>query len=219
MENNNNMLAKLSLGINVILIIAVIVLFVKMPSGSETADSDGADSLDTSVEVVNDGEMTIAYYSGDSLNSTTFFVDLQAEMQKSQSDAETKLMNKQKSIERWQEGWNEKAQTGLMPREQEQYAQEAQQKEQELMMFQQQVQMEAAQSQEQLMMTMYGRINLYSKSFCEKNNIDVLLQSQLGNNISYVAPHMDVTKQFVNHVNNEYGGTTVDVEDGEDEGE
>lgn len=213
---NNNQLVKISLGINVLLIIAVIFLFVKMPAAAlsdETTDEN--DSLSTTVEVQNDGELTIAYYNGDSLNNTQFFIDLQKNMQESSMKAENRLMNKQKEIEKWSAKWNEKAQAGLLPNEQERYYKEAAEKEQELAMLQQTLQIETAQEQEQLMMTMYSRINLYAKSFAEKNNIDLLLQSQLGNNISYVGASMDVTTQFINHVNQEYGETALSSEDEE----
>jgi len=213
---NNNQLAKISLGINLVLIIAVIFLFVKMPSGTASnEESDENDSLSTSVEVQNDGELTIAYYNGDSLNNTQFFMDLQKSMQESSTKAENRLINKQKEIEKWSARWNEKAQAGLLPNEQERYYKEAAEKEQELAMLQQTVQIEAAQEQEQLMLTMYSRVNLYAKSFAEKNNIDLLLQSQLGNNISYVGPSMDVTKQFINHVNQEYSETSMPADSDE----
>ena len=46
METNNNKLAKISLGINAVLIIAVIVLFVKSPSASgDTSDSNDSTQL------------------------------------------------------------------------------------------------------------------------------------------------------------------------------
>lgn len=40
MENNSNSLAKISLGINLLLIVAVIFLFVRMPGSDASADSD-----------------------------------------------------------------------------------------------------------------------------------------------------------------------------------
>lgn len=211
---NNNMLAKVSLGINAVLIIAVIILFVKMPGGGSGSDEIADDS--TSVEIQNDGEMTIAYYNGDSLNTTDFVLELQTQMEAVQIKGEQKLASTQKEIEAWQAKWAKKSETGLLPREQEQYYKEAAEMEQKMAYAQQSAQMDAAQETEQLMMTLYTRIQVYSKTFAEKNNIDLLLQFQLGNNISYVAPHMDVTEQFMNHVNAEYN-STFEIEEGEEE--
>ncbi|MEO9531521.1 MAG: OmpH family outer membrane protein [Crocinitomicaceae bacterium] len=211
----NNMLAKISLGINAVLIIAVIALFVKMPSGS--GDSAVAEDDSTSVEVVNDGELTIAYYNGDSLNSTSFMTDLQAQMQAVQTKGEQKMAAEQAKVEKWSQKWNQKSQTGLLPREQEQYYKEAAQMEQDMAYAQQSIQMEAAQETEQLMLTLYTRIQVYSKSFAEKNNIDLMLQYQLGNVVSYGAPHLDVTAQFMKHVDNEYNSTFTEEEGIEEE--
>lgn len=208
------MLAKVSLGINAVLIIAVIILFVKMPGGGSGSDEIADDS--TSVEIQNDGEMTIAYYNGDSLNTTDFVLELQTQMEAVQIKGEQKLASTQKEIEAWQAKWAKKSETGLLPREQEQYYKEAAEMEQKMAYAQQSAQMDAAQETEQLMMTLYTRIQVYSKTFAEKNNIDLLLQFQLGNNISYVAPHMDVTEQFMNHVNAEYN-STFEIEEGEEE--
>lgn len=199
------MLAKISLGINAVLIVAVIALFVKMPSSN--GDSAVAVDDSTSVEVVNDGELTIAYYNGDSLNSTEFMTDLQNQMKAVQSKGEQKMAAEQAKVERWSQKWNEKSQTGLLPREQEQYYKEAADMEQDMAYAQQSAQMEAAQQTEQLMMTLYTRIQVYSKTFAEKNNIDLMLQYQLGNVVSYGAPHLDVTNQFMNHVDAEYNST------------
>ena len=44
MENKGNLLVKISLGINLLLIVAVIILFVKMP---KTASDDVASDSDT----------------------------------------------------------------------------------------------------------------------------------------------------------------------------
>lgn len=212
------MLAKVSLGINALLVIAVIVLFVKMPGSGSGSGDVSEDS--TSVDIHNDGEMTIAYYNGDSLNTTDFVLEIQTSMEGVQMKGEQKLASTQKEIENWQEKWAKKSQTGLLEREQEQYYKEAAEMEQKMAYAQQSAQMEAAQETEQLMMTLYTRIQMYAKSFAEKNDIDLMLQFQLGNNISYVAPHMDVTKQFMNHVNAEYNSTFVaDEEEAEEEAE
>ena len=209
------MLAKVSLGINAVLIIAVIFLFVKMPSGGSGSEEIAEDS--TAVNIQNDGEMTIAYYNGDSLNTTDFVLELQTQMEAVQMKGEQKLASTQKEVENWQAKWAKKSETGLLPREQEQYYKEAAEMEQKMAYAQQDAQMQAAQETEQLMMTLYTRIQMYSKTFAEKNNIDVMLQYQLGNNISYVAPHMDVTEKFMNHVNKEYNSTfeSGESEDGE----
>ena len=76
MENKGSSLAKISLGINVALIIAVIILFVKMPGCSSSEDVvNGNDSTDTVNPIIpDDGIMTIGYFQADSLNNNLLLI-------------------------------------------------------------------------------------------------------------------------------------------------
>ncbi|MEX1002074.1 MAG: OmpH family outer membrane protein [Crocinitomicaceae bacterium] len=221
MENKNT-LAKISIGINVILVIAVIILFVKMPSAASTGADAESDSLSTTVDIDKNQRLNIAYYSSDSLSTQSDFVkELQKEIQTSNQKAENKMKNKEREIQAWQKKWESKG-GNLLPREMQQYQEEAAQKQQEIAIFEQSLQMEVAQEQEQLMMTMYQRIRNYAQTFSEKNEIDILISYQLGQNITYCNPKLDVTKQFINHANKEFNGTfegdkeNTEAEEGEE---
>ena len=199
----DNKLAKISLGINALLIIAVIVLFVKMPSGS-AGNTDEIDS--TLVEFVDDGQLTIAYYRSDTLSAKSDFVkEVQNQIEQVQVDAQNDMAAKEKEIQRWQKSWEDKGQ--LLPREQEVYMAEAQQKQMEIAQFEQDLNMKVGMEQENLMLALYQRLEKYAKSFCEKNEIDMLVSLQMGQNVIYMNPTLDVTKQFLNHVNKEYNST------------
>ena len=203
------MLAKLSLGINAVLIIAVIALFVKMPKsgGGESTDSDS-----TSVQIPDDGKLTIGYYNSDSLNmKSEFVIAVQNDIEAAQKRAEQKMVNKQNEISKWQKKWEDKG-PNLLDREIQQYQQEAAEIQQDAAGFEQNLQMEMAMEQEKLMMTLYTRIQTYSKSFAEKNEIDLLFSYQIGQNLSYVNPNLDVTKSFIAHTNKEFSGTPAPEE-------
>jgi Skp family chaperone for outer membrane proteins len=216
METNNNKLAKISLGINAVLIIAVIILFVKSPSGSGDA-SDSGDS--TLVTIPDDGKLTIGFYNSDSLNTKSDFVlAVQNDIEASTKRAEQKMANEQARIEKWQKKWESKG-PNLLDREIQQYQQEAAEMQQNAAMFEQNLQMELAMEQEKLMMTLYTRIQNYSKSFSEKNSIDILFSYQIGQNILYCNPNYDVTAGFIAHTNKEFSGGEDVEEDTEDEGE
>lgn len=205
------MLAKVSLGINALLVIAVIILFVKMPSGT-AGESTEEDS--TLVSIPDNGELTIAYYNSDSLSTQSDFVlEIQNEIEASNLRGQEKMAGKEREIQRWQQSWEEKGQ--LLPREQEQYMAEAQQKQQEIAIFEQNLNMEVAMEQEKLMITLYLRLQNYAKTFCEKNEIDMLISYQMGQNIIYMSPQFEVTEQFINHANAEYNSTFD--EEGEEE--
>ncbi|MBD3638529.1 MAG: OmpH family outer membrane protein [Crocinitomicaceae bacterium] len=204
---DNNKLAKISLGINAVLVIAVIILFVKMPGGNSANDLDIPDSLSTKVNFEGDGLLNIAYYNSDTITSKSDFVqEIQKEIEASNKRGQDEMQAKQREIERWQKKWEDMG--TLLPREQEQYYSEAQQKQMEAAQFEQNLQMKIAGEQETLMLTLYKRLQKYAKSFCEENEIDMLISFQMATNIIYVNPEFDVTKQFLNHVNKEYKKTS-----------
>ncbi|UKN02612.1 OmpH family outer membrane protein [Paracrocinitomix mangrovi] len=205
MENSNS-LAKLSLGINLVLVIAVIFLFVKMPSGgSEEVAAD--DTTNTKVNFSDNEPIRVAYFDNDSLNiNAQFMVDVQQDIQQVSIDAQGKIQRKEQEIINWQKKWNDKGQ--LLPREMEQAQKEQMELEQEYAQLQQQVQMDAQMQTESLMSTMFTRIAKYGESFCKENNIDLLLAYSRGGGVIYASKKLDVTKEFTNHMNKEYLGAS-----------
>jgi Skp family chaperone for outer membrane proteins len=207
MENKGNSLAKISLFINVILIIAVIILFVKMPSGGNEVVNSNNDSKDSTLKLMpDDGQLNIGYFNADSLNANLLFVkDLESEMANAQAAAESKMKKKQGEIEAWQQKWAKKGQ--LLSSEQEQYMKEAQKMEQDAMMFEQEVQMNLGQDQERLMLTHIQRVSNFCKIYAQENNYDFILSYQIGQNLFYASPNFDVTKGLVNLMNEDYSST------------
>ena len=180
MENKGNTLAKVALGINVILIIAVIILFAKMPSngGEEVAVSD--DSTDqTMATVPDDGQFRVGFFMADSLNTQWLFMkDLETEIGKLQLEGENKMKAKEREIQKWQKKWENMG--TLLPDEQLKFQQEAAQKEQEFAIFQQNLQMDLAMRQENLMLTAIQRITVASKEYAEREGFDYIISYQVG---------------------------------------
>ena len=208
MGESNNSLAKISLGINAVLLICVIILFVKMPSGdvAVTGESDGADSVPTFVSASADGQMKIGFFNTDSLNSNLAFVkELEKEIEQANKDAEDKMLRKQREIDAWNKKWEAKG--NLLSTEQEQYMREAQEMQNDAMMFEQQVQMELAQQQERLMMGHVTRVSNFTKMLAEREGFDMILSYQLGQNLVYVNPTMDCTAALAKLLNDDYNST------------
>ena len=203
---DSSSLAKVSLGINAVLIICVIVLFVKMPSGSETAEAEEGDSIPTFVPASADGVLKIGYFNSDSLNANLAFVkELEKEIEQANKNAEDKMLRKQREIDAWNKKWENKG--TLLSTEQEQYMREAQEMQQEAMMFEQNVQMELAQETERLMMGHVMRVSNFTKILAEKEGYDMIYSYQLGQNLVYVNPTMDCTNGLIKLLNDDYNST------------
>ncbi|MBN4082171.1 OmpH family outer membrane protein [bacterium AH-315-B15] len=206
MGENKNSLAKISLGANAVLLICVIILFVKMPGGTSSVDSDGNDSLPNFVSASADGQLKIGFFNTDSLNrNLTFVTDLEKEIEAANTKAENKMLGKQKEIDAWNKKWEAKG--TLLSKEQEQYMKEAQQMQNDAMRFEQQVQMELAQEQERLMMGHVVRVSNFTKMLAEKEGYDMILSYQLGQNLVYVNPTMECTNALAKMLNDDYNGT------------
>lgn len=213
MENKGSSLAKISLGINVALIIAVIILFVKMPSSTGTEDLvDINDSTDTVRPMIpDDGKMVIGYFQADSLNNNLLLMkELEGMLEQASKDAENGMRNEESKVEKWQAKWQNSGQ--LLPSEQAKYAQEAQEMEQGYMQAQQRIQMELSTKQEQHMFTLISRVTKGSQDFAEANGYDFILSYQLGQNLYYASPNYDVTKQLIDLMNADYLERTTTTE-------
>lgn len=207
MENNSNSLAKIAIGINIVLIVAIIILFVKMPSGSSEVTANEADSTSSNIE--DDGELKIGYFNADSLSANLLIMaDIEQQMANAQTEAENKMKQKQRDLDAWQAKWQNRGM--LLPKEEEQYMKEAQQKQQDAMVFEQNVQMELGQKQEMLMFSHIQRISNFSKLFAEQEGYDFILSYQMGQNIFYASPNMDVTQGMIKIMNDDYESTFTD---------
>ncbi len=204
MEKSNNTLAKVAIGINLVLIVAVIILFTKLPGSTVETTDNQEDTTKTTIK--DDGELRIGYFNADSLSANLLIMkDLEAEMAKASTDAENKMKAKQREFDSWQAKWQNRGM--LLPNEQEQYQMEAQQKQQEAMMFEQNIQMEVGQKQEMLMFSHIQRISNFAKIYAEENNYDYILSYQMGQNLFYASPNMNVTDGLVELMNEDYNAT------------
>lgn len=213
MENNNNTLAKISLAMSGILLILVIILFFRSPSGAvETAESDGESSETAMVTPPNGNGIRIGYYNQDSLNANADFVkEIESDIAKAQQDAEGKMARHQKKIDDWQKKWASKGQ--LLTSEQERYMKEAEQMQMEAMQVEQQIQMELGQEQERLMITLVTRITNFAKIFAEKEGYDMIMSYTLGQNPVYMHPSMDITKKLVKLLNDDFNSGFTGLEE------
>ena len=215
MENKTNKLAVISLIINAVLIIAVIILFVKMPSagGEEVVKPlDSDTTVDYSKMHEKGDNAVVVYYQSDSLNTRSkFVIELQEEIKNAQINAEKRLQAKQNELMSWDKKWQEKF--PLISSEQERYMQEGQKKQEELMALQQQLEGELYETQNRLTIAGVTRISKYTKDLAVANGYDFVLSYQLGGQVLFCNPKMDITDELIEMMNADYdAGGTADTE-------
>lgn len=210
MENNSKKLAVISLVINAILVIAVIILFVKMPSGNTESDVvvSGNDSLPMDLGKMHEkGEnAVVVYYNSDSLNTQSkFVIDLQNEIMTAQADAEKQLQSEQGKMMSWEKKWKDKGM--LTSTEQEQYMKEGTKMQEDMMMLQQQLEQQLYEVQNTLTMTGIQRITKYTQDLALANGYDFILSYQLGGQVVFVNPKMDITNELIEMMNADWDAT------------
>ncbi len=187
----------LSLILNAVLLVAVGVLFYlhfsaarpKMVSASETTAS---------------GDLAVAFINADSLIDQYAFIDdrrkiLEAKGKKLESDFRNRAETLQSEITAYQR--NESSMTiGQAKALQEDLGK----KQQNLQLFEQRVNQEMMADQQKLMKELYDRLQAFLKTYCEENNVQMVVKYDLSSDVMYGKPALDITEAVVSGLNSEY---------------
>ena len=147
--------------------------------------------------------LKIAYYNSDTLKEKfILFKEQDSIMTGKQKAFEAELQKKQQEFEAFMTKNQSLAKQGLLSEnEQVALSQKAQTMEQQIAEYQQ-TQGQAFQKEAVDKMTVMGnKVEKFAKEFSQKNKIDILLIHGTGGQIGYIDNAMDVTKEFVNYLN------------------
>jgi Skp family chaperone for outer membrane proteins len=147
--------------------------------------------------------LKIAYYANDSIKKYfDYFKKEEAVAEKNQKRFEKELQKRNKVYENYIVKKDQEARAGLLSdNEIAMVQQKAQQMQSELMQYQQ---TEGARIEKQTFKSLEAinkKVELWGKKYCEKHHIDLLLIQGQGGQINYVNKKMDVTKEFINFLN------------------
>lgn len=147
--------------------------------------------------------LKIAYYSNDSVKKYfAYFKREEANAEKNQKRFENELKRRNKAYESYIIKKDQEARAGLLSENEIALVQQkAQQMQNDLMQYQQS---EGQRIEEQTMKSLEAinkKVELWGKKYCEKHHIDLLLIQGQGGQINYINKSMDVTKPFINYLN------------------
>ena len=147
--------------------------------------------------------LKIAYYANDSIKKYfDYFKKEEAVAEKNQKRFEKELQKRNQVYENYIVKKDQEARAGLLSdNEIAMVQQKAQQMQSELMQYQQ---TEGARIEKQTLKSLEvinKKVELWGKKYCEKHQIDLLLIQGQGGQINYVNKKMDVTKEFINFLN------------------
>jgi outer membrane protein len=187
----------LSLILNAVLLVAVAVLFYLHFSSASPKKVAGS-------EAAVSGDLTMAFINSDSLINQYAFIEdrkviLEAKGKKLESDFRNRAETLQSEIAAYQR--NESNMTiGQAKALQEDLGK----KQQNLQLFEQRINQELSADQQKLMKELYDRLQAFLKTYCEQNNVQMVVKYDLSSDVMYGKPALDITEAVVSGLNGEY---------------
>ncbi|MGC6433897.1 MAG: OmpH family outer membrane protein [Crocinitomicaceae bacterium] len=174
-------------------------------NNSNVVESNNPNVDNPNVEARKVGELKIAFYNQDSMKLYfEYYKKEDSIVTKKQMAFQKELEKKRKQMEDYYVSYLNKAQNNLLSQvEAEAYQRNLQNQEAELIKYQESGGVKLETETIAKLEEISAKIEQFSKSFCEKNNIDILLTQSKGGQFSYISPEMDVTKEFVDYLNAE----------------
>lgn len=147
--------------------------------------------------------LKIAYYANDSIKEYfDYFKKEEAVAEKNQKRFEKELQKRNQVYENYIVKKDQEARAGLLSQNEiAMVQQKAQQMQNELMQYQQ---TEGARIEKQTLNSLEAinrKVENWGQKYCDKHNIDLLLIQGQGGQINYINKEMDVTKEFINFLN------------------
>lgn len=188
---------------NLIGIVSIAVLAVMTSCSGDGKETAGEESVTPNVEVRSKGDLKIAYYVQDSITTQfTFYRTQDSLISKKQLAFQRELQRRQADLQDYVTRNEANARNGLLTQNQMgQIQQVAQNKEGELMQYQQQRGGELEMESMDVMSVITNKISTFSKEFCEKNDIDILMVYAQGGQVGFVNESMNVTAEFTTYLN------------------
>jgi len=198
---------KSTLIVNIVLGVAVVLLYVLFFIGKpKTAmvSFDGSAPIE-----FTPGEYAIAWVNMDSLlNSYDMYFDIQSELEAKGRKMETDMTTRTRAFERQMIDFQDKVQKGLVTRSTaQQMQQDLAAKEQELYMFRDELRMKFAEEEQVMLRRIQHSITDFMTKYNQDKGFQVILSGAFGGPLLYGHPSIDITKDVIKGLNEEYSKT------------
>jgi outer membrane protein len=194
---------RLPLILNVVLIIAVAVLYVFHFTGNK---SNTTETSDESISTVGKPTGNIVYINIDSVYSNyKMYEDVMKDLQSKANTSEAQLQSRQRAFQKNYQDAQYKAERGLATRaELAQIEQNLGKEQQELMNLQQQLQYQLAEEEQVAQRKVLNSIMEYLKQVENEQAYQFVLGTTFGGNILYANENLDISKKVIEGLNAEY---------------
>ncbi|EMR00953.1 OmpH family outer membrane protein [Cesiribacter andamanensis] len=192
----------LSLILNVVLLVAVAVLFYLQFSSRNAATAGGTPVAEAGVGPR--AKTVIAYINSDSLlNHYDFYKDAQQELRKLEEKYEAEFSNRAKGLESeiasFQQNAGNMTMGAARAREEE-----LMRKRNNLMQYEQNLAQRLMQEQARYNDSLYSNVQDYLKEYGNENRLDVVLTYTKGSGVLFASDSLDITRDVISGLNERY---------------
>lgn len=201
MKNN------ISIGLNVVLLIAVGVLYVLYFTG----DSDTHESSERSAASTVD--LSIAYVNSDSLlKNYDFFKDLEKQLISKSEKLNAEYVNRAEGLQREFQNFQSTA-ANMTIAQGRAVEEDLKKKQQNLMMYQEQLGQQMRAEEAKMNTELYDKVSDYLQDYGTDKNLQLVLTYTKGSGVLYANDSLDITDQIIFGLNEAYsqaqnGGAT-----------
>ena len=181
---------------NIVILLASLFLFA---CGEKNKKGDTTPK----VEVQNLNGFKIAYYNNDSIKEYfEYYKKTDKAVTIKQKAFQSEIEKKTSELQNYVQQKDQEARSGLLSQNEIGLAQQkAQQMESNIMQYQQtegaKLEAETVKKLEEI----NSKIEILGKKYCEKHKIDILFMHGKGGQLNYISDKMDVTKEFIQFLN------------------
>ncbi len=193
----------LSLILNVVLAIAVIILYIlhfsgsKGPAGADSTTATGSTNMSGGVPLV-------AYVNSDTLlKYYDFFKDKSAELDEKQKKLEAEFQNRAKGLENEVANFQRTA-NNMTISQARAIEEDLMKKRQNLMQYQQNLAGELQQAQAEVSDELYENVSKYLEDRGKKNEYNLVLTYTKNSGVLYADDSLDITQQVIKELNEVY---------------
>lgn len=209
LNQNHQKVKYFAIILNIILAIAIIVLYVlflSLPEG-DNASADGETEA-----VTTPTDITIAYVLEDSLLSNyDYFKELAGNLDKKRQEMENDYAMKAQGLQKEFEGFQRTA--GNMTMNQARAVEEdLMQKRQNLMLLQEKMSQDLLKAESEVNTQLYDKVTSFLENYARENGFALILNVKRGNAVLYGDKGMDVTEIVVKGLNDEYNSKETSLQ-------
>lgn len=193
----------LSLILNIVLIVAVGILFyLHFDNKNSVKEEPVADEATIS-------ELKIAYINADTvLQHYDFFKQKQTELEAKQKKLDQDYRNRAQALQNEVNNYQQTV-ANLTIGQAQALEEDLMKKQQNLRMYQESLTQELMKEEAKINQELYTKVTSYIKEYSKDNNIEVVVKYNQGSDILYAGEAMDITANIIDGLNNRFSEETA----------